>query len=144
MALERGGKPGQIRAMKILILMAMSLVLTALGAVAGEPVMMKPLEVRKWLGDTPQAQVLDVRTKEEFETGRLAGAVLIPWTDGDFKERVAAELKKDQPVFLYCRSGGRSAGAAKALVELGFTNVRELKGGMLAWRKAGQPVVPAK
>ena len=95
----------------------------------------------RWIQETPSAQIVDVRTKEEFATGRLAKAVLIPWTDKDFSERVKKQLDPAKPVLVYCKSGRRSTAAAGELEKLGFKSVRNLQGGINAWTAAGQPVV---
>lgn len=108
---------------------------------ADKPVRMDSGEAVTWLAETRDVQVLDVRTKEEFAEGHLKGAKLIPWTDKDFTARADAELDKGKPLFVYCRSGRRSAEAVKALEKAGFKDIRHLQGGILAWRKAGKPVV---
>ena len=107
---------------------------------AAEPTNVPPEAAAAWLAKTPTVQILDVRTKEEFATGHIAKALLIPWTDKDFKTRAAKELDPKKPVFVYCRSGRRSAEAAAALAELGFTTVQNLEGGIIAWQKAGKPI----
>ena len=112
-----------------------------IAASAAEPVTVTPAAAATWLAATPAAQILDVRTKEEFATGHLAKAVLIPWTDKDFATRAAKELDPGKPLLVYCRSGRRSAEAAAALVKLGFTDVRNVEGGILAWEKAKLPIV---
>ena len=103
-------------------------------------VLADPAAAEAWLKQNPNAVVLDVRTKQEHAQGALQGALLIPFTDKDFSERVRKELKPDQPVLVYCRSGGRSADAVKIMKSAGFQNLRELDGGILAWIKAGKPV----
>lgn len=85
--------------------------------------------------------LLDVRTREEWDEGRLKGAVLVPVTEDGFVEKAKASLDPTKPVLVYCRSGGRSARAVKELREAGFTKVYELKGGILAWEAAEMPVV---
>ncbi|MEI6178833.1 MAG: rhodanese-like domain-containing protein [Verrucomicrobiota bacterium] len=107
---------------------------------AVEPATVSPAQADTWLAATPKAQVLDVRTKEEFAGGHLAKAILIPWTDKDFTVRAAKELDPRKPVLVYCLSGGRSAEAAAALVKLGFTEVRNLAGGIAAWQQTGKPI----
>ena len=107
---------------------------------AAEPAIVSPAQADKWLAATPKAQVLDVRTKAEFAGGHLAKAILIPWTDKDFAVRAAKEVDPAKPVLVYCLSGGRSAEAAAALVKLGFTEVRNLAGGIAAWQQAGKPI----
>jgi rhodanese-related sulfurtransferase len=56
----------------------------------------------------------------------------------NFATRAAKELDPGKPLLVYCRSGRRSAEAAAALVKLGFADVRNLEGGILAWGKSRQ------
>ena len=88
----------------------------------------------------PDVQLLDVRTPEEFEAGHIEGAVMIDYrTDPDgFLEKAEAQLQKDKPVALYCRSGKRSHLAAEMMLKAGFTQLVELEGGFLAWQEAGR------
>ena len=75
--------------------------------------------------------LLDVRTQEEFEVEHIEGAVLIP--DYELADRAEEELPdKDQVIFIYCRSGHRSANAAAELVAKGYTNVYDF-GGIMSW-----------
>ena len=75
--------------------------------------------------------ILDVRTQAEYDERHIPGAVLIP--DYEIKERAEEELTdKDQLILVYCRSGRRSKLAAEALVELGYTNIKEF-GGIIDW-----------
>ena len=75
--------------------------------------------------------LLDVRTEEEFREKRISGAILIPNTE--IRNRAKAELPdKDSVIFVYCRSGGRSAGAAHELVAMGYTRVFDI-GGIMNW-----------
>jgi phage shock protein E len=75
--------------------------------------------------------ILDVRTQAEFDEGHIPNALLIP--DGEIKHRAEEVLTdKDQTIIVYCRSGRRSALAAKSLIDLGYTNVYDL-GGILDW-----------
>jgi rhodanese-related sulfurtransferase len=104
-----------------------------------EPV--KPDEVSVWVEKNPTTQLVDVRTPQEQSQGRIEGAVSMPWADEDFLERAKAELKKDEPVLLICRTGRRSMAAGKALKELGFTKVLELDGGMIEYEKKKLPTV---
>ena len=75
--------------------------------------------------------ILDVREQEEYDALHIPGAFLIPYTQIEAK---ADEMlpDKDQLILVYCRSGRRSKIAAEALVELGYTNIREF-GGILDW-----------
>lgn len=80
--------------------------------------------------------VLDVRTPEEYATGHLVDAVLIDFHDADFDDQLDA-LDKEATYVVYCRSGSRSAGAIETMRELGFTDVVEVDGGILAWVENG-------
>lgn len=80
------------------------------------------------------AQLIDVRTDKEFGASHLKNAQNICVTDDDFKEKVSS-LDKNQPVYVYCKKGGRSARAAKVLKEMGFTKIYDLQGGITAWDK---------
>ena len=75
--------------------------------------------------------ILDVREQEEYDAAHIPGAILIPYTQiQDKAEEVLTD--KDQLILVYCRSGRRSKIAAEALVELGYTNIKEF-GGILDW-----------
>ena len=75
--------------------------------------------------------ILDVRTQAEYDEKHIPSAILIP--DYEIKERAEEELTdKDQLILVYCRSGRRSKLAAEALVELGYTNIKEF-GGIIDW-----------
>ena len=77
-------------------------------------------------------QLLDVRTAKEFEEGHLEHSVNIDVLEDDFSEKVKG-LDKEQPVYLYCRSGKRSAAAAKKMKDLGFKEIYDMDGGYLNW-----------
>lgn len=85
---------------------------------------------------TPNPQILDVRTPEEFATEHIQNAVNINWLGNDFVANTE-KLDKSKPVFVYCKSGGRSAKAVAKLEELGFKTIYELQGGILKWNAAG-------
>lgn len=82
--------------------------------------------------------ILDVRTKEEFDTGHLESAILIPVDD---LEARYGELSKSKPVIVYCKSGSRSAKAAAILVSKGFLQVYDMTGGIEAWKSEGYQVI---
>ncbi len=85
--------------------------------------------------------ILDVRTPEEFSGGYIAGAINIDYNSDDFSKKVN-KLNKEETVYIYCLSGGRSGNGAKEMRESGFKNVVELKGGILKWKAAGLALTP--
>jgi rhodanese-related sulfurtransferase len=87
----------------------------------------------------PKMQVVDVRTPQEFATGHISDAQNINFYDAEFRAKMDA-LDKSKPIAVYCAAGGRSNKAAKILLDLGFKNVIDLKGGITAWKAAGKPV----
>ena len=75
--------------------------------------------------------ILDVRTREEYDQGHIPGAIVI--SHGEIEEKAEDVLMdKDQLILVYCRSGRRSKIAAEALVEQGYTNIKEF-GGIIDW-----------
>lgn len=88
-------------------------------------------EARSRIDSGDDVIILDVRTEEEYLTGHIPGAILIPnETIGDKKPELLPEL--DAEILIYCRSGNRSAQAAKKLISLGYTKVYDF-GGIIDW-----------
>lgn len=85
----------------------------------------------------PDAQLIDVRTAREYNSGHLADAINIDYNSPSFKTKVG-ELRKDKPVFVYCAVGGRSAAASYILKDQGFTHIIDLEGGVTDWKKSGR------
>ena len=108
----------------------------------GKLSLVNPKEFSEKLTATPEAQLIDVRTPEEFQAGALENARNIDWNSSDFTNQLA-DLDKNAPVFVYCLSGGRSAEASQALLENGFKEIYELDGGFMAWTNEGLPVANA-
>ncbi|QGU96854.1 rhodanese-like domain-containing protein [Clostridium bovifaecis] len=90
-----------------------------------------PEEAKKRLDSKEEIILIDVRSKEEYESGHIEGAMLIPV---DTIEIEAEKKLKDKevPIFVYCRSGNRSAIAANILASLEYKNVYDL-GGINDW-----------
>ena len=87
----------------------------------------------------PDAQILDVRTASEYQSGHIANALQANWLDPrEFKNRTQY-LDKSKTIYVYCQSGGRSASAQTALIQAGFTVVN-LEGGISNWRMQQMPV----
>ncbi len=89
-------------------------------------------EEAKKMMDTQEVIVLDVREQDEYDSGHIPGAVLLPV--GTISEETASAVipEKDDTVLVYCRSGNRSKTASAALAELGYTNIYEF-GGINTW-----------
>lgn len=84
--------------------------------------------------------ILDVRTSTEFAEGHIQGAILIDQGQDDFVEKAKATLPTEKTIAIYCRTGRRSANAAGKLADVGYKCVN-LKGGIVAWKEAGKPVI---
>lgn len=92
------------------------------------------------LRDRREVVVLDIRTPAEVLQARMPGPLLqLDFHEPDFATRLA-ELDRDTPYLMYCRSGQRSGHARALMAELGFTDVVDLEGGLLAWAQAGLPL----
>lgn len=89
--------------------------------------------------DASGTRIIDVREVNEFsaELGHIPGAELVPL--GTI-EHAAKDWDKKQPLVMVCRSGGRSARATQALLAMGFEEVVNMKGGMMAYNQAQLPV----
>lgn len=77
-------------------------------------------------------QFVDVRTPEEYEEGHIGNAENMDYLGDDFEDGIQ-KYDKNQPIYIYCRSGNRSGKASKIMKELGFTKIYDLKGGYLDW-----------
>ncbi len=89
--------------------------------------------------ESVQPFILDVRTPMEFSQGHIDGAELLPIRELQYRVNELAS-HRDEPVFIYCRSGNRSTVAAKILMDQGFERVYNLRYGIIDWAKAGLPV----
>jgi len=78
--------------------------------------------------------VLDVRTKKEFDSGHIAGAVNIDFLLPGFDNEIS-KLDRNRPCLVYCRTGRRSRKAAEKMVELGFRDIYHLEGGFNRWKE---------
>jgi adenylyltransferase/sulfurtransferase len=95
-------------------------------------------ELKKMRDDATPHQLIDVREEHEADVATINGT-LIPM--GEVMDRIA-EIKKDVPVIVHCRSGARSRAIVEALqVNFGYTNLFNLKGGILAWANEIDPSV---
>jgi rhodanese-related sulfurtransferase len=95
-------------------------------------------EMNELLDGGGECQVIDVREFSEFNSERIADALLMPLSNF---EKHADEIDHSKPVYLMCRSGNRAKNAAEKLASKGFTDIHVIKGGMVAWAGANLPVV---
>lgn len=97
-------------------------------------------DVRRTIDGKSGVVLLDVREKEEYRDGHLAGSVSVP--RGFLEMQVEGHVPdKKTPVITYCQSGVRSLLAGRILKEMGYTNVRSMGGGFGAWKNGGFPWV---
>ncbi len=85
--------------------------------------------------------ILDVRSKEEFDSGHIEGAYLLPVSE---LEKRLAELPQGKPIIVYCKAGSRSTSAASILLEKGFKEIFNMTGGITEWQSKGFPTVVEK
>jgi len=94
-----------------------------------------PEEMKTFL-EVDNVQLIDVRTKEEYNAGYIPGAQNIDFFSPTFIDDIN-KLDKERPIFLYCKSGNRSAKCAKAMVNQGFVKIYDLEGGFSKWKHNG-------
>lgn len=88
-------------------------------------------EDAKKIIDIEDVIILDVRTPEEYNSGHIENAVLLPVTEIPNKAKEILP-NKDAKILVYCRSGNRSETAAKELINMGYTNIYDF-GGIHSW-----------
>ena len=106
-----------------------------------DPFEVTPADLKQRQAAGEQLYILDVREPAEYADGHIAGSKLIPL--GQLANRISG-LPQDRPIVAVCRSGNRSSVAQGVLKRAGFTNVLNLRGGMLAWARSGLPVKRGK
>jgi len=98
-----------------------------------------PQEFRTKMAAQKNAVLIDVRTAEEVQRGKIKGQINMDLYSPEFKMLIKG-MDKNKPYYLYCATGVRSAKAAKFMRNEGFSEVYTLAGGIQAWRAAGLPV----
>jgi len=96
-------------------------------------------EVKEMIDTGAEIILLDVRDREEFETGHLPGAINISRGSLDFKVHLILP-DKNKEVIVYCGLDLRSPLATKSLHDLGYKKVVNMIGGLKAWKEAGYPI----
>jgi rhodanese-related sulfurtransferase len=93
-------------------------------------------------GENPPL-LIDVRTKAEFGAGHVKNALNVPlneFTKGTYPKKIG-EPAKDRPIIVFCHSGRRSGIARDILAKDGYTNTKNVRGGIIAWKDAELPIV---
>ncbi len=94
-------------------------------------------QLQEQISEDQNIVLVDVRSPQEYQyDGHIEGARLLPLQA--LVQRYE-ELPRVQPIVFVCRSGNRSQVACEQLERLGFNNVKNFRGGMLAWKRAGLP-----
>ena len=134
----------KIRAQLKKIALALSIVLSVslIGCKetsAQESTLVEPQELINIL-ETKEVHLVDVRTPKEFNKGFIENSINIDFSSPTFKEEIR-KLDTSKPIVVYCRSGRRSAISTKTLVKVGFTEIYDLKGGIINWKREGYQLV---
>lgn len=95
----------------------------------GKVILVSPADFKE---KSQNQTIIDIRTPQEYRQGHLKNAVNINLFDRAFLEEID-KLDKSKPVFIYCRTGNRTSSASKKMLNLGFQQVYDLKGGISNW-----------
>lgn len=104
-----------------------------------EDILLDARAFQQRMKEAPNAVLLDVRTMEEVNEGRISEQINLDFKAPEF-DLLIKGLDKSKTYFVYCASGIRSAKAADKMKAEGFDRVYLLEGGMQAWERAGLPV----
>lgn len=132
--LESGGVQMRFQTVLVVLLAVLGPSLTCAAGEGGDPgyADIAVAEARELLASDRRDTVLilDVRQPDEYEEGHIEGAVLIPL--GELASRLD-EIDRTRTILVVCWSGFRSSRAAAALIEAGYAQVLNLRGGMASW-----------
>jgi adenylyltransferase/sulfurtransferase len=109
-------------------------------AAAADGAEITPLELKVMIDRGPRPFILDVRNPEEIAICRIAGSTVIPLPELPGR---LGELDSANPMIVHCKSGVRSAKAIALLRSAGFSKLKNLKGGILAWIQDVEPSLPS-
>lgn len=96
-------------------------------------------EVFKNKIDSFPGVLLDVRTPQEFQSGHIKGATVLNYYSKEFKSQLL-KLPKNKPIYIYCKTGARSRGAASYLASNGYTNLYNMRRGIMEWSYMKYPI----
>ena len=101
------------------------------------------VEVKKMLDTGHDFKLIDVREPSEYQICKIDSAKLIPLGEIEAKDPARLNgLKQNDEIVLHCKAGVRSLKAVNALIDMGFSNVRSMRGGILEWSEKVDPSVP--
>lgn len=89
--------------------------------------------------DNSEFIIIDVRTPEEYSEERIENSLNINLHSGNFKEEIE-NFERSNQYLVYCHSGRRSSKAVEIMEKLGFTDVKNLSGGISKWTRKGLPL----
>ena len=117
----------------------MGLFQSLFGSRSGSPIPgVNATELNDLLQSGQETLLIDVRSPGEYaHDGHIEGARLMPLQELFQK---TDELPQDQEIIFICRSGNRSMVACQQMARLGYSNVKNFEGGMIAWQRAGLPI----
>ena len=106
---------------------------------SADPTEISKEQLKEWMDHEADVCILDVRSKEEFDSGHIPKAMNINYTE------ISSRLDELNPyrnhkIVLYCRTGRRARIAEKTLKDAGFSDIYHLAGNMPGWREAGLPI----
>lgn len=114
--------------MKKSLYLVLFCIIGSFGISKAQTVNLSPQEFIAKVKTTKDAQLLDVRTPQEWQAGKITSSNCMNVNDATFKQQIE-KLDKNKPVFVYCAVGGRSSKAAPILQQSGFKYVYNLTGG---------------
>lgn len=118
----------------------LALLLLSCGISALKDIEISPKSSIKYMYKPPDEVIfVDLRSKEEYETSHIPGAINIDYFSPNYQEELS-KIPKNKTIVLYCKYGLRSKNAAQLLKTLGYPRVHSLEGGFLEWEKTGLPV----
>lgn len=101
--------------------------------------LLEPMEFKTFLNEN-DVTLVDLRTPKEFNSGHIENAINVNFLSSEFEKDIQ-KLDTTKTIVIYCRSGNRSRKSVAKLVEAGFDDIYDLKGGVLNWKKKGQELV---
>lgn len=122
------------------IVLSLVLFLATLGCINEEKGIIVTPEEMQTILHSENAQLIDVRTPEEYSEGHIENSKNIDYFSTTFDQDILV-LDKTKPVIVYCRSGKRSGESSKILKKSGFITVYDMEGGILNWKEKGLEVI---